>query len=98
MSAIDARREGRGFDESVFFVMLADGKPVTMLRAATSLEGLAYLVRLELRGIIVTKALDPENCRFNVCLTPKGLAIWERVKSQMHCALDEAASLRVDNF
>jgi hypothetical protein len=98
VSAIYARRRSRGFDESVFFVMLADGKPVTMLRAATSLEGLAYLVHLELRGIIVTKALDPENCRFNVCLTSKGLAIWGRVASRVRSEIDEAASLRVDNF
>jgi hypothetical protein len=98
MSAIDARRESRGFDESVFFVMLADGKPVTMLRAATSLEGLAYVIHLEKRGILSMKFLDPENCRFNVALTAKGLAIWERVKSRAHRTIDEHASLRAEDF
>jgi hypothetical protein len=98
VSAVDVRRESRGFDESVFFVMLADGKPVTMLRAPTSLEGLAYIIHLEKRGILALKWLDEAHARFNVALTDRGLAVWKRVAARLQRGRMPETALKPPSF
>ena len=77
------------FDPSLLFVALADGKPITILRAAAMPEALAYLALLEKRGLVTMLKLDEANARFNVALTQRGLLLFDRVLKKMGTTVEK---------
>lgn len=81
------RRNNLPFDPAMLFVALADGQPITCLRAAIHVEALAYLARLEKLGLVSTLKLD--EARFNVGLTQKGLAFFDRVVTKMYVTAEK---------
>lgn len=77
------------FDPAAFFIRLADGKPITLLRATTSLEALSYLTLLQRRGLLSMLPLDEANARFNVALTQRGLLLFDRVLKKMGTTVEK---------
>ena len=75
------------FDPALLFITLADGKPVTMLRAAALPEAFEYLKQLEKRRLVTMLPLD--EARFNVALTERGLALFLRSAKKLRVTVEK---------